>query len=206
MTLFEMLHRCVSAEYTHVLPEGDFALDYSEGSLYIYFEKSRGASDWTRNLDFPAVPYKRMGTNIWLAHRGFLKVWKMLEDRLSPILLDRNIKSIVPIGYSHGAALATLCHEYLWWNREDLRQKLRGFGFGSPRVIWGNVSKRYRERWAGFTVIRCEPDLVTYLPPASFGYFHVGNMLKIGGRVKYSPIEAHRHESYLESLAAEGYA
>ena len=206
MTLFEMLNTCVNIKYTHVEEGGDYALDYKDGVLYVYFEKSNGIGDWQRNLDFPAIPYKRMGMNIWLAHRGFLTVWKNLEEHLSPILLDRSVKRIIPIGYSHGAALATLCHEYIWWNREDLREELRGYGFGSPRVIWGSISKRYRERWSGLTVIRCVPDIVTHVPPVALGYFHVGKMLEIGGRVKYSPIEAHKSESYLAELSIAGYS
>ena len=206
MTLFEMMETCVNIKYTHVGNEGDFALDYRNGALYVYFEKSNGVEDWERNLNFPAIPYKRMGMNIWLAHRGFLAVWKKLEEYLAPVLLDRSIGEIIPVGYSHGAALATLCHEYLWWTREDLRDGLRGYGFGSPRIIWGNVSKRYRDRWSGFTVIRCVPDIVTHVPPAVLGYFHVGKMLEIGGRVKYSPIEAHKSESYLAELSIAGYS
>ena len=200
MTLFEMMARCLEIRDTHVEGSGDYALDYRCGTLYVYFEKTEGASDWRSNLDFPARAYRRMGTGIWLAHRGFLDVWRGLEPVLAPTLLDKSVLRIIPVGYSHGAALATLCHEYLWYNRPELRESLSGFGFGAPRVLWGAISRRYSARWEGFTVIRNVPDAVTHLPPRTLGFFHVGTMLEIGQGRQYSPIDAHRPESYLSEL------
>ena len=90
---------------------------------------------------------------------------------------------IVVVGYSHGGALAALCHECVWYNREDLREgdALLGFGFEAPRIYAGwRMPKALKERWKNFTVYRNKNDIVTHLPPVLFGFRHVGKMKKIG--------------------------
>ena len=86
--------------------------------------------DWKNNFDFPAKPYKDMEVN-WSCHRGFLRVWKSIEPYLEEVINDMTISQIYIVGYSHGAAIASLCHEYVWYHRPDLRDNgLEGFGFG----------------------------------------------------------------------------
>ena len=200
MELYTLFERCLNKEYIHVQNSGDFAVEREGDTLYIYLECSNGSEDWKNNLDFPAKPYKRMNKTVWFAHRGFLKVWKSLENYLKPYILDSSVKNIITVGYSHGAGLAVLCHEYVWFNRPELRKNIYGSGFGAPRVLWGPRNKRIKERWERFTLIRNIDDVVTHAPPFLLGYFHVGNMLKIGERGKYTSVDAHRPESYLCEL------
>ena len=51
----------------------------------------------------------------WRCHRGFLRVWKTIKPYIEQIDFSK-AKKIVVVGYSHGAAIATLCHEYIWFN------------------------------------------------------------------------------------------
>ena len=125
-----------------------------------------------------------------------------MVPHLEPLINDLNVKEITVVGYSHGAALAVFCHEYVWYHRPDLRKTLVGYGFGCPRVVWGDLSSEVSDRWAGFTVIRNQEDLVTHLPPVAFGYRHVGNLLEIGEKRKYSAIDAHRPENIRRELRA----
>jgi len=201
MELYGLFKRCVETEYTHTKNSGDFALERIGNTLYIYLQSSDGGEDWKNNFDFPAKPYKRMNKTVWFAHRGFLKVWKSIEPFISDAILDKGLDNIITVGFSHGAALAVLCHEYVWYNREDLRGKILGYGFGCPRVIWGMKSPSLLERWERFTVIRNIDDIVTHVPPTILGYYHVGTMLEIGARGKYTSINAHRPESYLTELS-----
>ena len=127
-----------------------------------------------------------------------------MESYLAYAIGDPAIEKIVTVGYSHGAALAVLCHEYIWYHRPDLRETIEGYGFGSPRVIWGALTADLQKRWAGFTIIRNLDDLVTHLPPAFLGYVHVGKMLEIGEEGKYSPADAHREENILKELERGG--
>ena len=210
--LLNLFESCLNADYVNVGDGGSFSIEVRGDALYIFFEKSKGIVDWHSNLDFGAVlhselgrearavtPYKRMDEE-WYCHGGFLRVWRSVLPYLEWALLDLRFGEIVTVGYSHGAALALLCHEYLWFNRRDLRGKITGYGFGCPRVIYGKVP-REKERWADFYVIRNYDDIVTHLPPRAFGFRHVGHLVTVGGIGRYSRIDAHRKENYLSSLA-----
>ena len=176
-------------------------MNRNRNTVHLYFQDSDGLSDWKRNLDFPAKPYKRQDDGIWFCHRGFLRAWRELEPVIAPVVADKSIKRMVITGYSHGAAIAVLCHEYVWFHRPDLRERLEGYGFGCPRVIWGPMPEDVKRRWQTFTVIRNLDDLVTHLPPALWGFRHVGAMLSIGKRGRYSPVSAHLAKNYLKELA-----
>ena len=43
-------------------------------------------------------------------------------------------------------------------------------------------------------------DLVTHLPPAVFGYSHVGELLTVGEKGKYTRIEAHLAKNLAQEL------
>jgi len=198
---------------------GDYRLERIGSTLYIYLAHSNGKEDWANNLDFLPVRHKRRlmlsclsipkrayrvetdQEKGWFAHRGFLRVWKSVEGYIADAVLDPGVKRIVCVGYSHGAALAVLCHEYVWYHRQDLRDPIEGYGFGCPRVFWGECTPELAERWKNFTVIRNLNDPVTHLPPSFLGFTHVGTMLTIGTRGKYSAFDAHRPENIKKELS-----
>ncbi len=200
MTFTRLFQRCLHIPYTHVENSADYATERIGSTLYLYFEASNGREDWKHNLSFPAKPYRHMDGGVWFAHRGFLKVWKTLEGYLEKEISDTSVHAIVTVGYSHGAALALLCYEYAWFHRPDLRESLEGYGFGCPRVIWGSHARKADRRWEHFLVIRNLDDLVTHLPPALFGFSHVGKLLEIGAYGRYSMTDAHRPENILTEL------
>ncbi len=203
LNLLELFERCLDADYITVEDGASFALEREGERLYIFFEKSEGAEDWKNNLDFSAVGARAEiygeGNDSFYCHGGFLRVWKSLLPYINGALLDLNFREMVIVGYSHGAALALLCHEYIWYSRHDLRGRIYGFGFGCPRVIWGHTP-RERERWQNFYVIRNIDDIVTHLPPRILGFRHEGTLIKIGRAGRYSRIDAHRAENYIRSL------
>ena len=202
VTLSALFASCLYRSYTHVAEGADYSLSAVGDTLYIYFEESSGALDWKNNLDFPAKPYHRMGDGTWYAHRGFLRVFKAVLPYIAAPVADLRYRKIVTVGYSHGGALAMLCHEYVWYNRPDLRAQIEGYGFGAPRVFFGVRTKGLRMRWERFTVVRNGCDLVTHMPPAFLGYKHMGTLLTVGTREAYSPIDAHRADNILRSLRA----
>ena len=131
-------------------------------------------------------------------HRGFLKVWRVIEPHLKPLICDPTVKQIIIGGYSHGAAIAALCHEYCRYNRPEIR--VVGFGFGAPRVLWGFMRKEVKKRFEGFMVIRNGRDIVTHAPPLWMGYRHVGELLEIGRWKDYNTIESHYPNNYAREL------
>lgn len=198
INLYALFAKILTAKYHHIPEEtASFTYEREGNTLYIYFEWSNGATDWKNNFDFPAKPYRDM-KNKWYAHRGFLKVWKVIEPYLQKEIFDLDINHIVIGGYSHGAAIALLCHEYCRYNRPEIT--VEGYGFGCPRVLWGFMRKSVKERFEGFTVIRNGCDLVTHVPPALFGYRHTGDILEIGRNKGYTPIESHYPDKYLDEL------
>ncbi len=200
MKLSALFYACTHVSYSRVGDSVDYALRKNGDALYIFFEDSDGSTDWKNNLDFPAKAYKRMERTVWFAHRGFLNAWKQVEPIVAKALQNESCEKVVIAGYSHGAALAFLCHEYVWFHYPDLRERIEGYGFGCPRVFWGCPTRALRRRWERFTVIRNENDVVTHLPPAFLGFRHMGTLLKIGKRGKYSPVDAHRADAVMREL------
>ena len=200
MDMFNLFLRCLTVKYKSVGCCANYAFERENNVLYIFFEGSEGIVDWIKNLNFPAKPYKKMKGNIWYAHRGFVKAWKELEPLLKKVIEDKSIKKIIITGYSHGAAIAVLCHEYIWYNRKDLQETLQSYGFGCPRVLWGNVTQDIKNRWKRFVVVRNINDIVTHLPPSFLGFFHVGKMLEIGQKKKYNCFQAHNQINILKEL------
>lgn len=194
--LYNQFLACILIDYKHVENDGSFAYRRAGSALSLYFQHSNGGTDWKNNFDFPAKPYRDM-EHKWYCHRGFLKVWKSIEPYISDMINDPTIKTIEIAGYSHGAAIATLCYEYVKYNRPDV--SVSGVGFGAPRVLWGFASKTVLDRFKGFVVVRNSKDIVTHVPPAFLGFRHVGEVLKIGGKSK-GLINDHRPENYVEGL------
>lgn len=205
-SLESLFKRCYEAEYTHVNEDGDFAIQREGDKVYLLFQKSNSKTDWLHNFLFFAKPYKEMDIT-WRCHRGFLCVWKSIEPYLVDTILDKSIKQFIIVGYSHGAAIATLAHEYVWYNRPDVRENgLIGYGFGCPRCYFGifGVKKALKERWKDFHPVRDLNDLVTHMPPVLFGFRHVNKVLKLQNKhynkhVKLKSINAHYPDNYIKA-------
>lgn len=199
-TLLGLFKQVLNAKYK-TIPQSDASFNYErrQATLYIFFEHSKGAIDWRNNFDFPARPYRTMNDR-WYVHRGFLHVWQSAKAELEQPILQPDVQKIIIVGYSHGAALALLCHEFCVFNRPDLADNIYGYGFGCPRVVHGPLRRKISERFKNFQVIRNCRDIVTHLPPALFGFHHVGKMVHIGRHAKYGPLTSHKAESYLEQL------
>lgn len=200
MDLVRLFQKCLYAPYTTVSHSADFYTERLEGVLYVYFQCSNGTEDWMNNLDFPVKALTTGEGEIYYAHRGFVRVWQAVLPRIAELSAERSVRSIVTVGYSHGAALALLSHGYFWETYPRLREHLAGYGFGCPRVFWGKIL--HPQVWERFTVIRNQNDAVTHLPPAILGYRHVGKLLSVGEKGKYSPVDAHRPENILRELNA----
>lgn len=199
MNLQDLFRQATRPGYVHLDEETASYLAEREGdTLHLFFEKSNGLTDWRNNLDFlaiPTKPYKDMKA-VWFAHRGFLRVWKVIEPHLAEMITDPTVKRIEIAGYSHGAAVALLCFEYCRFHRSEITTT--GVGFGAPRVFWGPIPKEVKDRVADFFVVRNGKDLVTHLPPLALGYRQVGRLMRIGtsaGRIK-----DHYPSAYLNAL------
>ncbi|MBQ9760440.1 MAG: hypothetical protein IJW16_03720 [Clostridia bacterium] len=197
--LKKLFRECISRRYKNTVDQVSWDFARRGNELRIYFEPSNGTSDWLHNLNFHAAPYSEMEPP-WECHAGFLQCWRSVKPHLASLLADPTVSRILIVGYSHGAALALLCHEFVYYNRPDLRDTLTGIGFGCPRVLYGSVPIAVAQRWERFYVVRNLDDLVTHLPPRILGYCHVGNLITVGKSGTYNAVDAHRPESYLREL------
>ncbi len=205
--LLSLFLRCLNADYVHTSEGGDYALQLVRPRLYLLFEWSDGREDWRKNLSFTARKVKPEAPKDqqWHAHRGFLKVWNAMEseviEKISETARQGYIRAITCVGYSHGAALSLLATEEL--SRQFGQYiSVDGYGFGSPRVVWGDLPDSVRQHLARFHTIRNIPDLVTHLPPTAFGFRHV-NLTEIGEKGKYGPVEAHTSQAYIHELSQD---
>lgn len=191
-TLFELFNIVNRGIHFETVGEDvSYAFKQEEEVLYIYFEPSNGDIDWKHNFSFWKQPYKDMEIPYYV-HGGFLKCWKYVEDIVIERIKDETVKEIVVVGYSHGAALAMLCHECCWFHREDIRNNIWGIGFDGPRVFAGFIiPDELQKRWVRFLMIRNHNDIVTHVPPILFGYRHVGIVAKIGKDLDINCIESH---------------
>ena len=192
--LSELFRKCAwEVEYTNISDWVSYSFVEEGDTLYIYFQGSYEVMDWIANFSFFPTskrPYKNM-EKPYRVHGGFLAAWKEVEDTIIAKVTERERfgawkykwNHITVVGYSHGGALAGLCHECVWYYRPDLRENgLEGYGFEAPRFYAGlRVRKDLRERWEKFTVIRDGTDIVTHCPPVLFGFAHVGKILRIKG-------------------------
>lgn len=199
--LHSLFAECVSREYQTVEDDASFSATVENGTLFLFFEPSHGRVDWDNNLDFRIRPYDDMNP-AWYCHAGFLKVFKSALPYLEPYFLSPDVRRAIIVGYSHGGALAILCHEALIFRRPDIRTHVKTFAYGAPRVLYAPIPRAVKKRFRELYLIQNEGDLVTHLPPAALGFRHVGNIISIGQNGTYNAIDAHRPESYLAELNA----
>lgn len=204
--LLELFSACLNAEYITFANSASCTYTVNDKNLRLFFEHSNGIEDWINNFDFKAVPYSGM-SDVWYCHGGFLRVFKSVTPFIKKVIgeLHDQIENITVVGYSHGAALAVLCHEFIVFNYPKFQHMTFSYGFGCPRVIAEGVPNEVAQRWETFHVIRNLDDLVTHLPPEILGYTHVGYTIEIGKKGKYScencpDIDAHRPENYIAEL------
>ena len=193
MTFEKLFRNCAyDIKYQECGDHVNYAFAESGRTLYIYFEGSNGDVDWRRNFSYWRKPYKDMTIN-YRVHGGFLAAWKEVQDIVIAKIketksitdLDYKWQKVVVIGYSHGGALAAFAHECVWYYRPDIRENCWGISFEGPRIYSGFwVKDELQERWKNFRVFRNRADIVTHMPPRAFGFCHVGEMVKIGGKWK----------------------
>ena len=135
----------------------------------LYFQCSRGASDWRANFDFPVVPYRDMKDK-FRVHRGFLAKWKSVRDVIRPLPFH------TIVGFSHGAALAALAHEDRLFH---LGVECTTTLFGCPRFLW-MPSGVAQFAFVGVRRVSVRGDIVTHLPPAFTGYRHTHRFRIVG--------------------------
>jgi predicted lipase len=155
-----------------------YLLHETDDEYIIAFYGSNSKTDWKYNFMFRKKPYKHMPIP-FSVHRGFLKVWKLINDYFLALAKDVN-KPIVVVGHSYGGAVASLCAEDIWFNFPDKRDTLQLVTYGAPRILGWRNYKKIRERWMHSINYSNAYDLVSMIPFFLMGYRHTKKRTFIG--------------------------
>ena len=192
--LLELYEKTLKKPWITVGNDTQYKLIGDEHILCLCFQGSNSDVDWKYNFRFWIKPYKNMKSK-WYAHSGFVTAWKLAEKQIA-LDVKNNLgnRKLLILGYSHGASLSILAHEYFWFNNNNPLT----FAFAPARVIWfpfGNIKKRFKDLF----VIKNRGDIITHVPPNCFGYFHVGKV-KTYGKFAFISHKPHYPDRYKESL------
>ena len=118
-------------------------------------------------LDISFLPKKEDSMSM---HRGFNKAFSYIWPEIEAFLSSADSKKLILCGHSLGGALA-----FITASKVDFHKLVT---FGAPRVQFGSKLSIEPERHIRF--VNCS-DAVPGLPPAIFGFRHVGKMIFIDG-------------------------
>ena len=175
MALLDLFRLACDSGAKTVGDNTQYTIHEDSNNLYLAIQGSVQKSDWLYNFKFLAKPYKNMNEK-WYVHGGFATCWKLARDQIIQDALDKlGNKRLIILGYSHGAALALLAHEWFEFNGYNSET----YCFGCPRILWF-PSKSIRNRFKNVKIIQRRGDLVTHVPPVMFGFIHPVKETMIG--------------------------
>jgi len=177
--------------------ETQYKIMETKDILYLCFQGSVEKEDWRFNFTFPVRVYKFGGVK-WLAHGGIVKLWKAARKQIiADVLMKLGERKLVIVGYSHGAMLTVLAHEQF---KRYMGLNVESYAFAPARVMW-MPSRMVRGWFDGLTTVMCRGDIVTHLPPWTWGYSHVGRLVRLGKR-RIIGVKPHLPESIEKALGA----
>jgi hypothetical protein len=191
------LFKCQFGKFENIGDSLSFRILVTADAVVLAFQGSYEKRDWINNFYFIAKPYRKM-PKLWFCHSGFARAWDSGKDyiteRVKNYILENGNKKFIITGYSHGAAIATLAHEWFVFNGFHPKTVV----FGCPRVLW-MPAKWMEERFVGYTSIGTRGDIVTHVPPALFGFRHIFKVQRIGEQKMISHLP-HYPDNYLNNL------
>ena len=119
-------------------------------------------------------------------HSGFEKAYRSVVGKVAEALAKRSETPVLVTGHSMGAALAVIAADD-FFSEKKLRPTAV-YAFGMPRVGDEDFAKRYNDT-LGSTTYRLVhgSDVVATIPPTSFGFRHVGRLIRCGRAGHFTP-------------------
>ncbi len=180
----------------------DFCVNSDGENVSIVFKGTDSKGEWLENFMFckKKIPYNLDNTSVKV-HSGFIDAYnsKKVRDRILS-LIPKSAKHIKVTGHSRGGALAVLCSFDLKQSFPD--KDIETYIYGCPRVGNKSFAENYDENIPKTVRVQNGNDFVTKIPPAVFGYRHVGKIYKIGAKsvpLVYS-FKDHKPSEYYKSL------
>lgn len=195
----EVCHKVMTDPETDVQA---YVVPSKDGTLHIIFRGSNSPRDWDTNLNFwkKKIPYKGVNPEIQV-HSGFIDAYTHpnVRDKIHSFITE-DIHSVRICGHSYGAALAVLCALDLQYHFPCL--DIEVVTFGGPRVGNKAFQRSYNARVVKTIRVENGNDIVTKVPFAFMGYWHVGAKLHVGKVRKLGAISfaAHYQSAYYEAI------
>ncbi len=158
----------------------EYCMNIKNNTMTIVFRGTDSKKEWLSNLAFckKVIPYGNYESDVRV-HGGFITAYKnkLVRDRIHSLISDKPCRIIVT-GHSRGAALAVLCAVDLQYNFPD--KSISVTTYGCPRVGNAAFAKSYNKRVTDTVRVENGNDIVTKVPPAIFGFRHVGARFGVG--------------------------
>ncbi len=171
-------------------------------TVTIVFRGSNSKKDWITNFTIAhkTIPYNNSETKIRV-HSGFMQAYSSKNVRnIIHTFITPEIKHIITVGHSYGAALAQLCAVDMQYNFPEC--DIESYQFGCPRIGNSAYSRSYNRRvFNSFRIVNGN-DAVTKVPPFLLGFRHTGIKIHIGfmNIPLILSFSNHRPSSYYENL------
>lgn len=178
--------------------------------VIVVFRGSLGLRDWLANLIFLPTKIQQIDKSFYI-HWGFSRLLKQpmysstksieqalpLRELLVKVLepLRQQGKRFTFIGHSSGGAVAVLMADY--FERKNAKAVKRVVTFGQPAVGSRSWYKHYLLHRKTYRIC-CDLDIVTFMPPFPYYFWHVGKMLWLHDDQIYENTPT--HERFFRSL------
>jgi predicted lipase len=176
----------------------------------IVFRGSQGLRDWLANLIFLPAKIHQIDRPFYI-HWAFKRLLNQpmysstkapedslpLRELLCRVLepLRQNGKRFTFIGHSSGGAVAALMADY--FERKNKKAVKRVVTFGQPAIGTRSWQKHYTLHHKTYRIC-CDLDMITFMPPFPYYFWHVGKMLWLHDDQIYENTPT--HERFLKSL------
>jgi hypothetical protein len=171
----------LNAPYIHGANNVDYYFDVADGLMRVFFQPTNSSLnkvDWEYDLDFFGQKFEIYpGTNI-RAHEGFAQQYYAARKDILNRAYKDDVKQIIVMGYSLGAALVQLCVEDLCFHFPTGRD-IYGMAYEPPRafVLNKGVKATIKDH---VSLIGSRGDIVTHVPCSWWGFRFYGKKVHIG--------------------------
>ena len=176
---------------------------YIEGEVWVAFRGTDSARDLQLDLQFHKTPVPELcPISKARIHYGFRNAYfcDSFRTKLKEKIRERGAARIYFTGHSLGGAMALLAA--LDFRCTDPKPEIWVVTFGAPRIGNRAFRKFFDEKILECVQVRNANDAVTKLPPALFGYRHVGSAWHVGSWRVFGiySLKEHRQKEYFHHL------
>ncbi len=162
--------------------------------LYFVFRSTQAPdnrTDLKLNLQIGLVPLFFSDDPKYKAHKGMLKKYEGIYDEVHERVNEFEGEHLTIIGHSGGGMIAAIAFFDLYHAYPEYQHKL--VTFGSPRVLNRSASDALDDAEHLIYRVVMGRDFFCSIPPALFGYRHVGTLIRMGDRPFWKPVSFRDH-------------